>query len=194
MASNAMESGAHPTQLKHCTVEEIVTLLTFKTVEDEKEKESKHNAVDGVLSHFESQAANNIECVTGIGRWKEKLVEWLRNDKVDGEKLEDDITWKEVADALLGDKVQGCGLKELKDLRRPLKPHCQAILGLLNDDNIARFFQAKVLQNAQTHNDVEMITEHETKEKEMPQSRVDPVRTGTKMEIMEYGLVLIYVT
>ena len=183
MASKEKEN-AYPTALENCTVEHIVTLLTFKAAGDEKENESNHNAVDGVLSRFESQAANNIESVTGIERWKEKLVQWVRNDKVNGDKLEDDITWKDVADALLGDKVQGYGLKELKDLRRPLKPHCKDILDLFNDVNVARIFQAEALQITESADGIEKITVYEAKEIKMEQMNDDNVQSVVQMDAM----------
>ena len=61
--------------LKQCTVEQIVTLFTF--------------AFDGVFAQIEKMKTNMAEKLMRIVGWKEKIVEWIREQEIDGEIMEE---------------------------------------------------------------------------------------------------------
>ena len=79
----------YPVVLADCSVEDIVTLFMFKADDDddEKERNSDREDVDGVFCRFEKRGGDDMEYITKVMQWKEKIVQWIRSEKVDGKKL-----------------------------------------------------------------------------------------------------------
>ena len=81
--------------LEECTVEEIVTLLTFQRdnplMEDEK-NEMDSVDVDGVFSRFASSEMfrSDFDEISKIDKWRDIVVKWIRVEKVDGRRLKSD--------------------------------------------------------------------------------------------------------
>jgi len=80
---------AGETVLEECTVDQIITLFEFVNEDEEKgdEPAAPEDTVQGVFSHFESNVKGAAKKVVEIDGWKEKIVEWIREQKVDGAKL-----------------------------------------------------------------------------------------------------------
>jgi len=73
--------------LAECTVEEVVTLFTFVPAAEEK-KDDDEVQLNGVLNHFEGSAQNkNRDRVMAVDGWKEKIVDWIRKETIDGPKI-----------------------------------------------------------------------------------------------------------
>ena len=79
----------HPVVLDQCSVEDIVILFTFKADDDadEKERNSDREEVDGVFCRFEKRDGNDADSILEVVEWKEKIVEWIRSDNMDGKKM-----------------------------------------------------------------------------------------------------------
>lgn len=77
--------------LEECTVDDIVTLFTYRAEEqkgdDEKEKDKDAEVVDGVFAQFEAQGGGGLKKMETAGDWKTKIVEWIREYELDGEKI-----------------------------------------------------------------------------------------------------------
>ena len=91
-----------PVILEDCSVEDVDTLFTFEAGDDDDEKtrESDREMVDGVFSRFEKRGRSDLQCMIEIAQWKEKIVEWVQTEKVDGKKL------TETADEELIDRME----------------------------------------------------------------------------------------
>ena len=78
-----------PIVLAQCSVEDIVSLLTFEADDDGKESGLDSKAVNGVFAHFESVTSGNREYMTMtlIKDWKKKIVRWVRSENMDGKML-----------------------------------------------------------------------------------------------------------
>ena len=136
----------HPVVLEECTVEDIVTLLTFDAVDDGMSRNLGSDSVDGVFSRFKKMGGDDTECLLEIDDWKEKIVEWVRNEGVDGAEMtemEIQDTALLLANALLPDDMS---LSKKKTLRRALKRQCVSILSLCKNTDIYHFFEAVTIQ------------------------------------------------
>ena len=76
--------------LAECTVDEIVTLFTYRA-EARKEDVNEHDgdvvAVNGVFAIFEAQGGGGLRKMETAGDWKTKIVEWIMEYGLDGEKI-----------------------------------------------------------------------------------------------------------
>ena len=139
----------HPAVLSDCTVEDIVSLLTFDATGDGKEAELNDDHADGVLSVFESPAEDGNECVTGIKRWRQKIVHWVLSDDVNGEALLDDAYVQdmsfELAAVLIPSDMKG---SEKRKMKRKLQEQCCVILNLIKKANVYNVFRGIAVQNA----------------------------------------------
>lgn len=77
--------------LEECTVEQIVTLFTFVNEEEQKDDAEKpaEEIVNGVLAYFEGTDSKAGKNLMAIAEWKEKIVEWIQEEKVDGKMLKE---------------------------------------------------------------------------------------------------------
>ena len=136
----------HPVELAECSVEDIVTLLTYEASDDRKESEYGNESIDGVFSRFEKSGVDGIECLTEIEQWKEKIVEWMRSEEMDGKELTEmgiqDMA-SELSTALMPSDVTGFKRKTLK---RALKEHLCCILNLCKNIDIFQFFKAVTME------------------------------------------------
>ena len=75
--------------LANCSVEDIVALFMFKAEDDddEKERNSDRENVDGVFCRFEKRGGDDVKSIMEVVEWKAKIVEWIRSEKVDGKQL-----------------------------------------------------------------------------------------------------------
>ena len=60
--------------LEDCDVEQIVTLFEFR---------------DGIFAQFETEMTTKTNKITKIDGWKKKIVEWIREQDIDGKKMMD---------------------------------------------------------------------------------------------------------
>ena len=130
----------HPVVLEDCTVKDIVTLLTFERI-------SSNGVVNGVFAQFESLNGEDNDCLSAVMEWKEKMVEWVRNEGVDGKELaESDVhdMSLELANIVLPDEVTG---SKRKTLKRALRGQFHSILNLCKNMDIFQFFEAVNLEN-----------------------------------------------
>jgi len=77
--------------LEECTVEQIVTLFTFVNEDEQKDDADKpaEETVNGVLAYFEGTDSKAGKNLMAIAEWKEKIVEWIQEEKVDGKMLKE---------------------------------------------------------------------------------------------------------
>jgi len=78
--------------LDECSLEEIITLFTYKAPgggdDDEKKGDDKDKeVVDGVFAQFEAKGGAGLKNIAKVDGWKEKVVGWLKDNEVDGKKL-----------------------------------------------------------------------------------------------------------
>ena len=88
--------------LADCTVDDIVTVLLFMAEDDdeEKERDSDHEAVDGVFSRFQKLGGNDLESMAEVVEWREKMVEWVRSEGVDGKVIADSLNDGELIEGM----------------------------------------------------------------------------------------------
>ena len=75
--------------LEECTVEDMVTLFEFEAAEKKEDEEEEENEVviNGVFAQFEWVPSKGATAMRNVEGWKEKIVEWIREEKVDGKKI-----------------------------------------------------------------------------------------------------------
>ena len=136
----------HPVLLEECSVEDIVTLLTFEGVDDGKEDDSDREPVVGVFSDFEKLNEDDLESLEQIGDWKSKIVDWVQTEEVDGKEMTENSNEEMAAElsSVLSQNVS-TGSKR-KMLKRALKTQCLSILNLCKNMNIYFIFEAVAIQ------------------------------------------------
>jgi len=82
------------TVLEECTVEQIVTLFEYRAPDVEEKKDDDQpvpveELVDGVFAQIERVTAKATVKMTQIDGWKEKIVQWVRDQQIDGKKLKE---------------------------------------------------------------------------------------------------------
>ena len=77
--------------LEECTVEDMVTLFEFEAAEKKEDEEEEENEVviNGVFAQFEWVPSKGATAMRNVEGWKEKIVEWIREEKVDGKKIKE---------------------------------------------------------------------------------------------------------
>jgi len=76
--------------LDECTVEDVVTLFTYKADDDQKEDpdaDTDADVVDGVFAQFEAKGGAGFKNIAKVDGWKDKIVDWIRKNEVDGKKM-----------------------------------------------------------------------------------------------------------
>jgi len=75
--------------LEECSVEDIVTLWTFVNPDEQKDDADKNpeELVNGVMAFFENKKSKAGDNLMAIEDWKGKVVEWIRENEIDGKKL-----------------------------------------------------------------------------------------------------------
>merc|ERR1719361_316556 len=86
--------------LEECTVEQVVTLFTFRAKasppkDDAKDDEKDENddkpmepdPVNGVFAQFELVTNSASEKLRKVENWQDKLVEWIREQNIDGKTI-----------------------------------------------------------------------------------------------------------
>ena len=84
--------------LFECTVEDIITLFTYRAEEKKEDDEDEAQGsgyrwgdtattVNGVFAIFESQGGGGLKKMNTAGDWKTKILDWIREYELDGEKL-----------------------------------------------------------------------------------------------------------
>jgi len=75
--------------LDECTVDDVVTLFTFKAEEQKEDPDQDKDAqvVNGVFAVFEAKGGNGLKNMSGIEDWKGKIVQWIRDNDIDGKKV-----------------------------------------------------------------------------------------------------------
>ena len=88
--------------LAECTVEDIVTVLMFTANDDDEEKEREFvdDSVDGVFSRFQKLGGNDLESMAEVVEWREKMVEWVRSEGVDGKVIADSLNDGELIEGM----------------------------------------------------------------------------------------------
>jgi len=112
---------AGETVLEECTIDQVITLLTYVNEDDDDQKGDEpvgpEELVQGVFAYFEATAKGATQKLVSIDGWKDTFVEWVREEKIDGSKfkipnktLSEKLRPKLEADAAKAKKLNGpCG-------------------------------------------------------------------------------------
>ena len=148
----------YPVVLADCSVRDIVTLFMFEVDgngdDDEKESDSGRDNVDGVFSRFEKRGGVDMECMQNIVEWKEKIVEWIRTEKVDGKMLMD----RDYEDLIEGMKI---ALNIGNEANDSVGKSCGAILDLCRQSavhEILEMFKQREIERASCILDLDLWT------------------------------------
>ena len=76
-------------KVEECSPEELITLFTFEASnsEDDEKKDSGTRLDDGVFRRFERIGGRNVLQMRQIDDWKQKIVEWIKREKINGKLL-----------------------------------------------------------------------------------------------------------
>lgn len=112
---------AGETVLEECTIDQVITLLTYVAEDEKKGDEDEpvgpEELVQGVFAYFEATASGATQKLVSIDGWKDTFVEWVREEKIDGKafktpnkQLSEKLRPKLEADEKKAKKLNGpCG-------------------------------------------------------------------------------------
>ena len=138
--------GRYPNDLVDCSVEEVVTLFTFvaDTEDDEKEDDDvQRDDVNGVFAEFERWTDKNAMRLMEVDGWKEKVVEWIYEESIDGRKIHE--TPNKNLTKTMRSKLNPNDAKSAKKLNGP----CGRMLNLCRKINVFQLFEAVMNSNIQ---------------------------------------------
>ena len=80
-------------ELEDCTVDDVVTLFTFANDNEQKEmidgRVAVEKRVNGIFAQIEQSTEKAIIQITHVRGWKRKIVAWIREQEVDGKKIQE---------------------------------------------------------------------------------------------------------
>ena len=121
-------------RLEDCSVEEVITVFTFSGDSDDQKRNSE---IDGVFQKFQSAGVRKFNKMENIGIWRQKIVEWIQSNKIDGKQISD-ISPKEMRNALVAGDTQ----TEMKKLKKLIPK----LLRMCKESNVGEILRAEQLQ------------------------------------------------